>query len=94
MKIQDILVAAVGASAKAATTVSVISIIAGIAYLSDCRFNSRSESGIDRCWMTALPIMGIGAGVGGGFAAGYNTYNPYLRRPDSEAPIAEDDRGR
>lgn len=94
MKAQDILAALAGAGAKAATTVSTLSVIAGLAYLGDCRINSKSEGSIDRCWMTALPIMGIGVGVRGGFAIGYNTLNPSLRRPEGEQSVSGDDRGR
>lgn len=79
MKIQPAITAiATGAAAiKSATSVA---IIVGAVYLVDCRTNSKTEKDIDRCWMTALPIMGLG-GVGrGAYEVGYSTYNPALRK--------------
>jgi hypothetical protein len=40
---------------------------------------------VDRCYFTALPLMGVGIAGRGGFSAGYNTYNPALRKEDEEA---------
>jgi hypothetical protein len=39
---------------------------------------------VDRCYFTALPLMGVGIAGRGGFSAGYNTYNPALRKEDDE----------
>ena len=55
--------------------------LAGAAYIVDCRISGGSA---DQCWLTGLPLMGIGAAGGGGFRTGYNTYNPTLRRTDTD----------
>lgn len=56
----------------------------GIAYIADCRFSKGAS--FDSCWMTGASLMGIGgggaAGAAAGFRAGFNTYNPDLRRKD------------
>lgn len=57
---------------------STLSIVAGAGYIIDCRL---SGGAVDTCWLTGLPVMGLGAGAGAGAAAGFNTYNPALRRP-------------
>jgi len=56
-----------------------LSIVSGTAYILDCRF---AGEGVDKCWMTGLPIMGLGGAVGGGFTIGYETLNPRLKRPE------------
>ena len=56
--------------------------LAGLIYLVDCRVNAKGAEGIDRCYFTALPMMGIGIAGRGGFSAGYNTYNPALRKEE------------
>ncbi len=58
-------------------TAATLSVIAGGAYIIDCR---RSGGGIDQCWLTGLPIAGLGAAGGGGFQVGFETLNPALRR--------------
>jgi hypothetical protein len=58
-------------------TAATLSVIAGGAYIIDCR---RSGGELDKCWLTGLPIAGLGAGVGGGFKIGFETFNPALRR--------------
>lgn len=58
-------------------TAATLSVIAGGAYIIDCR---RAGGEIDKCWLTGLPIAGLGAGVGGGFRMGFETENPALRR--------------
>jgi hypothetical protein len=60
-------------------TAATLSVIAGGAYIIDCR---RSGGELDTCWLTGLPIAGLGAGVGGGFRLGFETLNPALRRRD------------
>jgi hypothetical protein len=64
-------------------TAATLSVIAGGAYIVDCR---RSGGEIDKCWLTGLPIAGLGAGVGGGFRVGFETYNPSLRRRGVDDP--------
>jgi hypothetical protein len=61
-------------------TAATLSVLAGTAYIIDCR---RSGGGIDQCWLTGLPIAGLGGAAGGGFQAGYRTPNPALRRQRS-----------
>jgi hypothetical protein len=39
---------------------------------------------VQECWLTGLPIMGLGAGAGAGFRVGYETLNPALRRKNDE----------
>lgn len=95
MKLPAVLAAMFGGGAKLVATASGLSVLVGAIYLADCRFTSRGKGpdAIDRCYLSALPMMGLGAGVGGGFAAGYRTYNPALRRPDDDG-IERDDHGR
>jgi hypothetical protein len=80
MKLTAILgtLAPAAAVIKAASTTAVV---AGALYLVDCRLSDRRPEAVDRCWMTALPIMGLGATARGSFAVGYETYNPALRPP-------------
>lgn len=74
---------------------SATAIIIGATYLVDCRLSNRGADAVDRCWMTALPIMGLGGAGGLGFQVGYQTYNPALRREDQAEPgIERDEQGR
>jgi hypothetical protein len=84
MKLPSFLAALFGGGAAAIGTASGLTVLVGAIYLADCRISSRGKGpdAIDRCYLSALPMMGLGAGVGGGFAAGYRTYNPALRAPD------------
>lgn len=82
MKLPFFLGAALGGSAKLLGTASSLAIVVGAIYLVDCRLHSRESDGIDRCYLSALPMMGLGAGTAGGFMAGYRTYNPALRPED------------
>jgi hypothetical protein len=59
---------------------STISVLAGFGYIIDCR---RAGGSVTDCWLTGLPIAGIGAGAGGAFKLGYETLNPRLRRDDN-----------
>ena len=73
MKLSEVL-----ATALAPTTLGVI---AGAGYIIDCRTNGGP---VQECWLTGLPIMGLGAGAGAGFRVGYETLNPALRRRDDD----------
>jgi hypothetical protein len=86
MKIQSIIsIAAAGATMiKGATTAT---FLIGLMYLVDCRISNRKPADIDRCWMTALPIMGIG-GVGrGAFEVGLQSPVPTAKREDQRGGI-------
>jgi hypothetical protein len=63
---------------------SILAVAMGSIYIIDCRRYAKSGAEINSCWLTGLPIMGIGAAGGGGFKAGFNTFNPLLRRPEEE----------
>lgn len=73
------IISALGATFKTASNVA---LLAGTLYLIDCRMSDRSQEALDRCWMTALPIAGLGVAGRGGYALGYNTLNPALRKED------------
>lgn len=95
MKLSTILgsLAPAAAVIKAASTTAVI---AGAVYLVDCRLSDRRAESVDRCWMTALPIMGLGATARGGFQVGYQTFNPALhptgrKRDEHGRYLPEDD---
>ncbi len=61
-----------------------LSVIAGAVYIIDCR---RAGGELDKCWLTGLPIAGIGGAAGGAFRVGYETLNPRLnRRDDGQQP--------
>jgi hypothetical protein len=62
-------------------TASALAVVAGTLYIIDCR---AAGGEVDKCWLTGLPIAGIGGAAGGGFRAGYETLNPYLRKPDDQ----------
>lgn len=94
MKLAPLITAALGGGAKVVTTASSLAIVVGAIYLVDCRMNNSSQDSVERCYLTALPMMGLGAGVGGGFMAGYNTYNPALRPEDQPAGMERDEHGR
>lgn len=72
-------------------TAAGLSFMVGTAYIADCRFNKGGT--FDSCWLTGLPLMGIGGGAGAGaaagFRAGFNTYNPSLRRPGASTDTAD-----
>lgn len=59
-------------------SIAFLSFVAGVVYIADCR---RSGGPIDQCWLTGLPIAGLGGTAAGGFATGYGTFNPALRSP-------------
>jgi hypothetical protein len=71
-------------------TGSLLAVIAGSIYIADCR---ASGGEVDKCWLTGLPIAGLGGAAGGGFRMGYETLNPALRSRDASAlerPIVDD----
>lgn len=62
---------------------TVASMLAGGAYILDCR---AAGGEVERCWLTGLPIAGLGATGGGAFQLGYETLNPALHRRKDDAP--------
>lgn len=90
MKLTTIL-GSLGPAAAVIKAASTTAVIAGAVYLVDCRLSDRRPESVDRCWMTALPIMGLGATARGSFNVGYATYNPALREPTGRR---RDDHGR
>ena len=76
------IVGALGIIGTAFRTASNVALLAATLYLVDCRVTNRDAESLDRCWMTALPIAGIGAAGRGGYALGFNTLNPALRKED------------
>jgi hypothetical protein len=79
------IISAIGGGAQLVTGAASAAIIVGTIYLIDCRISARGMDQVDRCYFTALPLMGVGIAGRGGFSAGYNTYNPALRKEDEEA---------
>ncbi len=71
-------------AALAIGSASLLAILAGTIYIVDCRSWAKTQDEITGCYLTGLPIMGIGAAGGGGFQAGYKTYNPALRAPTTK----------
>jgi len=94
VKIPMFLGVALGSGAKLLGTASSLAIVMGGIYLVDCRMHSTGADSIDRCYLSALPMMGLGAGTAGGFMAGYRTYNPALRPDDGPTGADRDERGR
>lgn len=92
MKLSGLLAAAFGGGAKIVGTASSLTVLVGAIYLVDCRVSAKGIDAIDRCYLSALPMMGLGVGVGGGFMAGYQTFNPALRPEDQG--LERDEHGR
>jgi hypothetical protein len=92
MKLNSIL-GTIGTGAAMFKAASNVALLAGALYLVDCRLSNQGPEGMDRCWMTALPIAGIGAAGRGGFTLGYGTYNPALR-PEDQPGTERDESGR
>lgn len=86
MKLSDVL-GLIGGGAQILTTASSAAIVVGAIYLVDCRLSAKTSDAIDRCYFTALPMMGVGIAGRGGFAIGYNTLNPNLRKEDEHRGI-------
>lgn len=93
MKLSTVL-GTLGTAATVIKGASTTAVLAGALYLVDCRLSDRRAEAVDRCWMTALPIMGLGVAARGSFSVGYQTYNPSLRRPDENEPRRRDEHGR
>lgn len=90
----DTLFAALGCGAKVINTASTLAVVIGAVYLIDCRTHATGSDAVDRCYLSALPMMGIGVAGRGGFNVGYSTYNPALR-PEDQSPSPErDEKGR
>ena len=89
-----VLGSALGGTGHFISGASNVALLVGAIYLADCRFSSKAvtREAVDSCYFTALPLMGIGVAGKGGFAAGYSTYNPALRRPEEEHPATSDSR--
>jgi len=79
------IISAIGGGAQLVTGAASAAIIVGSIYLVDCRISARGHDQVDRCYFTALPLMGVGIAGRGGFSAGYNTFNPALRKEDEES---------
>jgi hypothetical protein len=92
MKLTSIL-GTIGSAATVFKAASNVALIAGALYLVDCRLSNRGPEGMDRCWMTALPIAGLGAAGRSGYSLGYGTYNPALR-PEDQPGTERDEAGR
>lgn len=86
------VLAALGGGAKVVTTASSAAILLGAIYLVDCRMSAKSTEAIDRCYFTAMPIMGIGVAGRGAFQVGYNTLNPSLHREETVDREKKEDR--
>ena len=84
MQIPQAIVSAIGGGAHLVSGAASAAVIVGSIYLVDCRISARGADQIDRCYFTALPLMGVGIAGRGGFSAGYNTYNPALRKEDED----------
>lgn len=82
MKISS-LIGAVGGAAGLVAGSCTATIVVGAIYLVDCRISAKGPDAVDKCYFTALPLMGIG--IAGG--VGYNTYNPALRKEEKTGGI-------
>jgi hypothetical protein len=83
MKLTTVL-SAIGGGAQVVSGACSAAIIVGGIYLIDCRISARGADQVDRCYFTALPLMGVGIAGRGGFSMGYNTLNPALRKEDEK----------
>ena len=81
MKLTNVLTA-IGGGAQVISGACSAAIIVGSVYLIDCRISARGADQVDRCYFTALPLLGVGIAGRGGFNAGFNTFNPALRKED------------
>jgi hypothetical protein len=83
MKLTTVL-SAIGGGAQVVSGACSAAILVGSIYLIDCRIAARGPDAIDRCYFTALPLMGVGIAGRGGFSMGYNTLNPALRKEEEK----------
>jgi hypothetical protein len=83
MKLSTIL-GALGTGATLLKGASTAAIVFGAVYLVDCRLTDKEPGGRDRCYFTAGTLMGLGGMSGVGYAIGYNTLNPALRKPEDQ----------
>ena len=70
---------------------SLLTLIMGGVYIVDCRTSARGWDQAQACYLTGLPIMGIGGAGAGGFRVGFNTLNPALRDPREGSRVAPTD---
>jgi hypothetical protein len=83
MKLSSIL-GALGTGATLLKGASTAAIVFGAVYLVDCRLTDKDPGGRDRCYFTAGTLMGLGGMSGVGYAVGFNTFNPALRKPEDQ----------
>lgn len=77
------ILGAIGSGAQILGTASTLLAVVATIYLVDCRRQARGMDQIDRCYLFALnSVLGAGGGAGVGWLAGFNTYNPALRREE------------
>lgn len=91
------LFAVAGGSSTVVGSVSATAALAGLIYMVDCRITAGLDfEKANSCYLSGLPMMGLGLGTAGGWRAGYETYNPRLRRrpEDDDTPQPRDDHGR
>ena len=60
---------------------SLLTLVMGAVYIVDCRASAKSWDQSQACYLTGLPIMGVGGAAGGAFRVGFNTLNPALHQP-------------
>jgi hypothetical protein len=83
MKLSAVL-GALGTGATLLKGASTAAMLFGAIYLLDCRLTDKEPGGRDRCYLQAGSLMGLGGMSGVGYAIGYNTLNPALRKPDDQ----------
>lgn len=84
VRITSLLTTVASSSASLLQSASALAVLIGGIYLVDCRVSAKGSDAVDRCYFTALPLMGVGVAGRGGFSVGYNTLNPSLRQPEEE----------
>ena len=60
---------------------SLLTLVMGVVYTVDCRYSAKTWDQSQACYLTGLPIMGVGGAAGGAFRVGFNTLNPALHEP-------------
>ena len=65
---------------------SLLTLVMGAVYIVDCRYSAKGWDQAQACYLTGLPIMGVGGAAGGAFRVGFNTLNPALRDPRKGGP--------